>query len=200
MEKVIVIYCSPTMLMERGSISSLMAKEFIDEYKKTHNANIIELNLNELEMSKKTLTSDNFNSFFNEEDSLKYINQLKESTKVIIAVPMTNFNYPSVLKNYLDHILMANKTFRYKYNANGKSEGLLTHLKVQLLTTQGADFGWYPWGNVAAMLKGTWEFMGAKVADSINIYGTKTPSKIKMSAVEVIQDYIKEIQEAANKF
>ena len=200
MKKIIVIYSSPTMLMDRGSISETMAREFIKEYKKTNDDEIIELNLNNLEMAQKTLTSNNFSTFFNEDDSLKYIKQLKESDKVIIAASMTNFNYSAVLKNYLDHILMANHTFKYKYNANGESEGLLKHLKVQLLTTQGADYGWYPWGNVETLLKGTWEFMGAKVVESVNIYSTKTPAKIKMNAVEIVKENIVKIKQAASKF
>lgn len=196
----IIIHTSPTLGSKKGSISELMLKTFLTEFKKHDKNEIQEINLNTEPMASKTLTSENFATFFNDKDSDHYIKQLKSASKIIIVSPMTNFNYPAVLKNYLDHVLVANKTFKYKYDGKGESEGLLTHLKVQLLTTQGADLGWYPWGNVASMLKGTWEFMGTTVSKPVTIYGTKTPAKINLTIEEVVSMQLKEIKEAAAKF
>ena len=200
MKKVLVIYSSPMMESSVGSVSETMAKEFIAEYKKYNNDEIIHLDLNKEKMAGKSLTSQNYASFFNEKDSDYYIEQLKSVDKVIIATSMTNFNYTAVLKNYLDHILVANKTFKYKYNKNGQSEGLLSHLKVQILTTQGAEYGWYLWGDVSKMLIGTWKFVGANVVGSITIYGTKTPTKINLSTREKVQEHLEEIKKAAKAF
>ncbi len=200
MKKVLVIYSSPMMELPSGSVSATMTKEFIDEYKKHNDDEIIYLDLNKEKMASTTLTSVNLKSFFNEKDSDHYIEQLKNVDKVVISTSMTNFNYTAVLKNYLDHILVANKTFKYKYDKNGESEGLLKHLKVQILVAQGADFGWYAWGDVAKMLVGTWEFMGTNVATPITLYGTKTPAKIKLSIDEKVKDVLDKIKKAAKAF
>jgi FMN-dependent NADH-azoreductase len=141
MNTTLVIYSSPMMGSKVGSISELIAQKFIDEYLIHNNDEVIHMDLNEEQMASKTLTSKGFAMFFNEKDSFYYIDQLKNVDKVIVVAPMINFNYPTVLKNYLDHILMAGKTFKYKYNANGQSVGLLSNLKVQIITTQGADYG-----------------------------------------------------------
>ncbi|WP_033160139.1 FMN-dependent NADH-azoreductase [Mycoplasmoides alvi] len=198
MTKVLVIKSS--MIAEEKSFSIHLLNKFLEYYKlKNPNDEIIELNLNHLPISSKTLTTNNFDSFFNEEDSDKYISQLKEVDKVIIASPMTNFNYPASLKNYLDHILVANKTFSYKYSKKGEAKGLLPHLKVQLLTTQGAPFGWYPWGNHTEMLRGTWEFVGAHVVEPLLIAGTKVDYAQKLP-IDAINDYDDKIKKAAEMF
>ena len=195
-----VLVLKSSMIQEEKSFSIHLLKKFLEYYKqKNPQDEIIELDLNDIPISSKTLTVHNFNSFFNEEDSDKYINQLKEVNKVIIASPMTNFNYPASLKNYLDHILVANKTFSYKYTKKGEAKGLLPHLKVQLLTTQGAPFGWYPWGNHTEMLRGTWEFVGAQVVEPLLIAGTKVDYGQK-TPIDAINDYDEKIKKAAELF
>lgn len=170
--KVLVIISS--MIEEKDSFSNALTKHFVKHYQAAHpDDEISYLNLNDIEMASKTLTKHNFATFFNEEDSDKYINQLKAINKVIFASPMTNYNVTSMAKNYLDHILVANKTFSYKYSKKGDAKGLLTNLKVQILATQGAPYGWYLWGNHAKYLEGTWKFVGAEIAPSILVCGTK---------------------------
>jgi FMN-dependent NADH-azoreductase len=154
--KVLKIVSSMTLNSARGSISTYALDQFVKFYKESNPSDeIIELNLNNEPMAQKTLNANNFNNFFNSEDTDHYIDQLKSVDKVIVATPMTNFNYTATLKNYLDHILVAKKSFLYKYDGKGTSEGLLKHLKVQIITTQGAPLGWYPFGNHTETLRGT---------------------------------------------
>lgn len=170
--KVLVIISS--MIDEKNSFSLALTKHFVKYYQEFHpDDEIIYLNLNDTPMALKAITTQNFNTFFNEEDSDTYINQLKSINKLIFSTPMTNFNVTSMTKNYLDHILVADKTFSYKYSKQGDAKGLLTNLKVQILATQGAPYGWYLWGNHAKYLEGTWKFAGASVAPSILVCGTK---------------------------
>ncbi|MBE4704187.1 FMN-dependent NADH-azoreductase [Spiroplasma platyhelix] len=170
--KVLVIISS--MIEEKNSFSNALVKHFVKHYQESHPEDEINyLNLNDVAMASKTLTTHNFNTFFNEEDSDKYINQLKSINKVIFSSPMTNYNVTSMAKNYLDHILVADKTFSYKYSKKGDAVGLLTNLKVQILATQGAPYGWYLWGNHAKYLEGTWKFAGAEIAPSVLVCGTK---------------------------
>ncbi len=201
MEKILFINGSMTINTPRGSIS-LLASEIFKKHYKTKNPNheIINLDLNNLEMANKNMNANNLNTFFNDEDSIKYIEQLKHIDKIVFSCPMTNFNYPAVVKNYLDHILVAKQTFIYKYDGKGTSEGLLKHLKVQIITSQGAPLGWYPFGDHTRALKGTWEFMGASVTKPIIIDGTKSPSKLSLSKEEVIKDFEIILKKAAEEF
>lgn len=170
--KVLVIISS--MIAEKDSFSNALVKHFVKYYQAAHpDDEISYLNLNDVPMASKTITTHNFGTFFNQEDSDKYIDQLKSINKLIFSTPMTNFNVTSMTKNYLDHILLADKTFSYKYSKKGDAVGLLTNLKVQVLATQGAPYGWYLWGNHAKYLEETWKFTGASVVPSILVCGTK---------------------------
>lgn len=140
MAKVLII--RTTMVAKEKSFSEALTDAFVSEYKKyAPQDEIIELDLNNLAMAQKSLNRHNFSGFFSASDSDFYIEQLKNVHKVVFACPMTNFNICAVAKNYLDHVLVANKTFSYKYSKKGDAIGLLPHLKVQLLTTQGAPLG-----------------------------------------------------------
>ncbi|BAP39564.1 FMN-dependent NADH-azoreductase [Metamycoplasma canadense] len=186
MNKVLVLYSSP--LPGEKSISSLATKEFIKEYKKNNlNDEIIEFDLNNLEMSINSMNSNNFSSFYNEDLSNKYIEILKETNKLIIAAPMINFNVPTVLKNFIDRVAVANKTFSYKYAKKGSSIGLLNNLKVQIIATQGAPVGWYTWASHVSYLEGVWDFFGASLAKTLLIDGIKVEPFISQKPEEIIE-------------
>lgn len=199
MSKTLVIRTS--MIEKNLSYTDCLTNRFLKYYKEFNpNEEIIEIDLNDLPMAQITLNRNNFKTFFNENDSDKYINQLKEVNKIIFACPMTNFNICAVAKNYLDHILVANKTFSYKYSKKGEAIGLLPHLKVQLLTSQGAPLGWYPWGNHTENLKGTFEFIGAKVNTPIIVDGTKIPENANKSPEQRIDEFDSVIKQQAKTF
>ncbi|ARU91624.1 azoreductase [Spiroplasma clarkii] len=199
MAKVLVI--TGTVSPIEKSYSIALTKSFVKAYIASHpDDELIELDLNTAPMASKTLTRTNQTEYWNEQDAMEYINQLKEVQKVIISSPMNNFNVSGLIKNYLDHILLANQTFSYKYSKKGDAIGLLDHLKVQILTTQGAPFGWYPFGDHTAFLKGTWEFVGAKVCEPILFAGTKVAPIMQMSPDEAVATIADKITKAAKDF
>ena len=199
--KTLFIYASPTIESEKGSASSKAADIFKKEYLERTNDEVIILDLNNEEVGTKSLTSTNFSSFFSDGLSDQHIDLLKSVDKLVIASPMINFNYPAVLKNYLDHILVANKTFKYKYNGKGASEGLLTNIKsAQLILTQGAPSGWYSFASHADSLKGSLEFAGIKVQEPLLLDGTKAPDEINKSVEEFLSPHLGDISKAAKEF
>ncbi|WP_412031788.1 FMN-dependent NADH-azoreductase [Metamycoplasma buccale] len=199
MNKVLVLYTSP--LPEEKSISTYIANKFLEEYKKTNPNDFIEtLDLNNLSMANKSLNKDSFSSFWNEEDSDKFINQLKNINKLIISTAMINFNIPVTLKNYLDHICVANKTFSYKYSKKGDAIGLLTNVKVQIIATQGAPEDWYTWGLFTKYLEGTLNFLGMSVNKTILISGVKTSNYIQKTKEEIFEEFKNTIENQAKKF
>ena len=199
--KTLFIYTSPTTESEKGSTSARAADIFKKEYLERTGDEAIILDLNNEEVGTKSLTSANFSSFFSDGISDKHIDLLKSVDKLVISSPMINFNYPAVLKNYLDHVLVANKTFKYKYNGKGASEGLLTNIKsAQLILTQGAPTGWYGFASHAESLKGALEFVGIKVQKPLLLDGTKAPEEINKSVEEFLEQHLSKISKAAKEF
>lgn len=199
MSKVLVL--NGSVIPSEKSNSHEMARVFLEEYKKVNPKDeIIELNLNKLVVGTNTLTTETFGTYWSEDEGMKYINQLKEVDKVLVIAPMYNFHVSGMLKNYIDHVALANQTFSYKYATKGASIGLLDELKIQILATQGAPKGWYPWGDHVAYLKGTWEFMGATVAEPILLAGVKVEPLSTQTSKEIVSTIVPQLIEAAKKF
>lgn len=144
-----------------------MSNLFINEYKALNPSDkIIYIDLNDLKMAEKTLTKNNIETYFNEKDSFSVIEQLKNIDKIVINFPMINYGIPAILKNYIDHITVANQTFTYKSSTDEKPIGLLSNIKnIQLLATKGG--AGTPNTAFTDYLKNIWEFMGATVAEPI---------------------------------
>ncbi len=63
------------------------------------------------------------------------LQQFKAHHRIVIAMPLHNFNVPARLKDYIDNILVARETFRYTENG---SVGLMTdNYRVMLLQASG---------------------------------------------------------------
>lgn len=68
----------------------------------------------------------------------RLIDQWQAADLIMIMMPLHNFNVVSKLKDYIDNIFIANKTF--KYTATG-SVGLLDgHQKVVYVQSSGSDY------------------------------------------------------------
>ncbi len=184
MSKVLVITSS---LSKNKSVSSHAVDLFLENYKIINPNDEIELlNLNENKKIQTLLFADNIDVFWNKESDI-LIDQLKSADKIIISAGLTNFNIPSTLKSYFDNVLQANKTFKYKYEGNGQSVGLLnSNTKVQLILAQGAEMGWYPFALFDKYIEGTLNFMGITKINTIIISGTKTHEKSNFAIDEML--------------
>lgn len=66
------------------------------------------------------------------------IAELKQADLIVIGLPMYNFNVPSTLRAYFDHIARAGVTFKY---TDKGSVGLLTGKKAYVFVTRGGVYG-----------------------------------------------------------
>lgn len=66
------------------------------------------------------------------------IDELKNADVIVFGIPMYNFNIPSVLHAYFDHIARAGVTFRYTENG---PEGLITGKKAYVFISRGGIYG-----------------------------------------------------------
>ena len=82
------------------------------------------------------------------------IGDLFASDILLIEAPMYNFTVPAVLKSWIDQVCVSGKTFRYTENG---PEGLLSHLKVVVVGSQG---GHHPQNHHTDYLRDLWRFLG----------------------------------------
>ena len=184
MKKILVLQSS---ISPENSITNKALGVFLENYKTINpNDQIDILNLNIQEEMLKPLTSENLYTFFDDKKDI-LIDQLKSADKIIITAGMVNFNIPTSLKSYFDNILQPNKTFKYKYKGNGESFDLLNeNVKVQLILSQGAVIGWYPFALFDKYIEGLLNFIGLTKINTIIYDGSKTDAKSGLSTDEII--------------
>jgi FMN-dependent NADH-azoreductase len=64
------------------------------------------------------------------------IAELKSADVVLISSPMYNYNLPSTLKAYIDHVFRINHTFHY---SQGVCQGLLANKRAYVITAKGSE-------------------------------------------------------------
>ena len=111
------------------------------------------------------------------------IAELRAADIIVIGVPFYNFNVPSTLKAWIDHIARVNETFRYDENG---PEGLIKNKKVYLVVASG---GVYSEGPMKAYdfgepyLRAVLGFMGMKDITTFRVEGVNIPG-LKETALE----------------
>lgn len=100
------------------------------------------------------------------------IAELKSANEVLISSPMYNYNIPSTLKAYIDHIFRINQTFEFK---GDQCQGLLANKKTYVITVKGGilkgtTMEGYDFQD--PYLKAVLELMGLKVERVFSLEGT----------------------------
>lgn len=104
--------------------------------------------------------------------SENYIAELKAADVIVIGSPMYNFTIPTVLKAWIDHVLIAGQTFRY--TSEGTIEGLVHGKKAYLALARG---GVYSEGPAAAFeyqesyLRSVLGFIGITDVEVVRVEG-----------------------------
>lgn len=176
MEKILYIKANPKKTEE--SYTFRMSETFVNKYRESHPESIItELDLYKenlpyptMEILKKTQEEENEYS--------KYSIDFASYDKYIIASPMWNFSIPSILKSYIDYIVVAHRTF--KYTPKGP-KGLLTGRKAIHITASGGSYKKdSPFENSHSYLKLMFKFMGIEDFEKLALEGTKALEKEKV--------------------
>lgn len=135
--------------------------------------------------------------------SNELVSELLESDEIILSTPMFNFAVPAALKAWIDHVVRAGKTFRYK--VDGTPEGLLAgqNKKVLVIVASG---GSYPEGSPMAALnyeipylRFILGFMGLTDVRFIHAGGTAGVRQGRISTEEFVSPYLEEIAAAIGK-
>ncbi len=115
--------------------------------------------------------------------SREAIAEIKEADMIVIGVPIYNFNLPSALKAWIDHIVLRGKTFLYE---NGRPEGLLKNKKVYLAIASGGVYSegpMKPYDFADAYLRFVLGFIGLTDISTYRIEGLHIPG-LKETAVQ----------------
>lgn len=175
-----VLYIKSNHKSDEKSYSCRMAEAFIEEYKLCNPNHIVD----KIDLYKEEfphLSLENFIKSINKDghmyDTLKHF---MGYDKYIFSSPMWNLSVPSILKAYLDHIVIKGMSFNYsKY---GMPIGLLKGKKAIYIGSRG---GYYPfpislitfdYKQVKYILK----FIGIKDVKKFILQNTdRQPDKIK---------------------
>lgn len=142
MKNILFIRCSPKT---SGSHSGTFAQEFVESLEQSlAPAKVVHRDLSNAPIphvsSQHTLASEKHESMLDptEQEALKLSNTLIEELEatdvLVIATPMHNYNVPSVLKAWIDHIVRAHRTI--KLMPQGKI-GLIEDKRTYIIVSSG---------------------------------------------------------------
>jgi FMN-dependent NADH-azoreductase len=120
------------------------------------------------------------------------IQDLKEADFIVIGVPLYNFNIPSALKAWIDHIVRSGITFNY---VDGAPKGLVTNKKVYLALASGGVYSegpMKPYDFAEPFMRFILSFIGLNDITTFRVEGTAFP-QLKDSAfpkaVEAVNEF-----------
>ncbi|HEV2008856.1 MAG TPA: NAD(P)H-dependent oxidoreductase [Burkholderiales bacterium] len=108
------------------------------------------------------------------------INELKRAHVIVLGVPMYNFDVPSTLKAYFDHIARAGSTFNYA--AQGPV-GLLTDKKVYIFASRGGIYAGNPHDTQSAYLRNFLGLLGITDIEIVYAEGLAVSDASKQTAL-----------------
>jgi FMN-dependent NADH-azoreductase len=113
------------------------------------------------------------------------LKEFMDADVLVIGAPMYNFGIPSQLKSWIDHILVAGKTFRY---TDTGAEGLAGGKKVIIASARGGIYA--PGGPMAAIdfqephLKALFRFLGIEQVTVIRAEGVAFGPEQRAAAID----------------
>jgi len=101
------------------------------------------------------------------------LEQFKSADKYLIVLPLFNWNIPSRLKDYIDNVMIARETFRFR--EDGTIEGLLAGRKAAVIQGSGGVYSQGPSADVEfshKYLQAIFSTMGVSDYQIIRVEGT----------------------------
>src|ERR1700761_3933028 len=117
------------------------------------------------------------------EHSNEAIEEVLDADIIVIGVPIYNFNIPSALKAWLDHLVRAGKTISYQ---TGRPEGLVKDKKVYLAIASGGVYSDGPMKSydfAEPYLRTLFGFLGVTDITTFRVEGVNMPD-LKETALQ----------------
>lgn len=115
------------------------------------------------------------------------IDELKRADVIVLGVPMYNFDVPSTLKAYFDHVGRAGATFRYSETG---PIGLLTGKKAYVFTARGGYYEGTPADTQTAYLRNFLRLLGISDVEFIYAEGLAMGESVKQKALAAAQQAV----------
>lgn len=116
---------------------------------------------------------------------------------IVIGAPMWNFNVPSVLKAWIDHIVRAGRTFSMH---SGGYEGLVKGKTVYLALSQGGRYGQAPMKALdfqESYLRGVLGFLGITDVHALVADGTGSGAEGVQKALAAVRARVETVVQTA---
>lgn len=196
MQTLLVIQAS---LFGHNGRSSQLAAEYVDAWRKAHpNGRVIIRDLAADPVPQ--LTAERFQAFIAPERtpeqqaiadySAMLIDELTSADEIVLAVPMYNFNIPTGLQNWFDHVARAGITFRYTENG---PEGLVKGKRVRVFIARGGQYG--ETHSQTAYLRQILSFMGMSDIVFVHAEGLNINETVREQALTKARRVIEELVE-----
>ena len=197
-----LLYITVNSKPEELSASKTVGRSLVNKFLKEH----VDFQLEELDLYKChiprleyqyfekrncMIKEDDFNKLNEKEKEevhkmVKLADQFKEADLYVIAAPMWSLSFPSVLKEYIDCIVMEGKTIHIE---NDTVEGLLTDKERGMIYIQSSG-GSIPWFLKTVMNKGLnyvhdiMKFIGIKRFEELLVDGTGSSEEEKTQSIQ----------------
>ena len=180
-----------TSLFSDAGTSSVLANEFVAGWKK-HNPAATVIVRDFAKEPVPHLTAERFQAFITKPEdrdagqraeaaySDALIDELKRADVIVLGVPMYNFDVPSTLKAYFDHVARAGVTF--SYTAQGPV-GQLTGKKVYVFASRGGIYAGKPHDTQTAYLKNFLGLVGITDIEFVYAEGLAISAESKEAAL-----------------
>lgn len=121
--------------------------------------------------------------------------ELKQADTLVISVPLYNFGVPVILKQWIDYIARAGKTFRYTSDG---PEGLSGIDNAYIIAASGGTPIGSDWDHATAHLKTVLNFIGVKNIHVVDASGSKrNPEEVIENGKRQVDDLLGLITEPA---
>jgi len=180
-----------TSILSQYSTSNQLSNEFVEQYISQHNGGELEVLdfettaiphvdgqlLGALAASESQRSAEQAQqvAFAN-----NLIAQLTQSDVVVLGLPMYNFNVPSMLSSYFDHVARAGVTFNYTETG---PVGLLKNKKVYVVATRGGIHRDLPSDTQTGYIKQMFGFLGITDVEFIYAEGLNMGDEAKEQAL-----------------
>jgi len=108
------------------------------------------------------------------------IDEFLSADVVVLGVPMYNLGIPSTLKTYIDHIVMAGRTFAY---TDEGAVGLVQDRPVFIVTARGGVHSGGPTDQQAPYLQSLFNFIGIKQVQFIHTEGLNMGDELRLKGI-----------------
>lgn len=177
------IFAHPT---PEHSQTMRIAQAFLDSYRETHADDTIEA-LDLYKAGVPHLTAAHLSAMFHQAqdgpmtpeaaqawtEMTAKIQQFTTADKYLVTVPMWNFGVPSILKAYIDHVMLAGYTFRF--TGPGTSVGMMTGRPLAIINSRGGVYSLPPMDDYemcVKYLRNVFDFLGFAPITEIVAEGT----------------------------